>query len=117
MSQKTWIRSIAFAAPLCLAAFTGCDPQHDPSCFCTLEMRVNVCAQGKYEGMDSVTYRREHGNGVLDTIPFGFDHCFEELPGKQRILVYKGGAKIDSSAWFTLGKVDCCHGEAKTVVF
>jgi len=116
MPNSIRVRWIAYALPLCLALI-GCDPLHVPGCTCSLELRVNVCAQGKYDSMDSVTYRRERGNGSLDSLLSDNPHCFEELSGKQRILVYKNGARIDSSAWFTLRKVDCCHGEAKTVVF
>jgi hypothetical protein len=100
-----------------LLALIGCEPMQERGCACTTEYRVNVCAQGKYEGMDSVTYRRERGNGALDTLQFGSRSCFGELPGRQRILVLKDGARIDSSAWFTLRTVDCCHGEDHTVTF
>lgn len=113
--RNLWM-SLAMLAPL---AMIGCDPLHERGCACTLEYRVNVCAQGKYEGMDSVTYLRERGNGSLDSSESGIGvrSCFGELPGKQRILVLKNGARIDSSAWFSLRTVDCCHGEEHTVTF
>jgi hypothetical protein len=111
--RNRWM-SFAMLVPL---ALIGCDPLHERGCACSTELRINVCAQGKYEGMDSVTYRRERGNGALDSLFLGDKSCFEELPGKQRILVLKNGARIDSSAWFTLRTVDCCHGEEHTVTF
>jgi hypothetical protein len=116
MTAKIRIRWISLALPL-LLALIGCDPLRRPGCTCTMEDRVNVCAQGKYDGMDSVSYRRERGNGVIDTLMFGNKKCFDELSGRQRILVMKNGVRIDSSAWFTLRTVDCCHGEEHTVTF
>lgn len=111
--RNHWM-SFAMLAPL---ALIGCDPLHERGCACSRELRINVCAQGKYDGMDSVTYRREHVNGAMDSVLFGGRNCFEELSGRQRILVLKDGARIDSSAWFTLRTVDCCHGEQHTVTF
>ncbi|MBW8890006.1 MAG: hypothetical protein JF616_19800 [Fibrobacteres bacterium] len=116
MPNRIQVRWIACTLPLWLALM-GCDPLRGSGCTCSLEDRVNVCAKGKYDGMESVSYRRERGNGGLDSVSSGSPRCFDELSGRQRILVYENGALIDSSAWFTLRTVDCCHGEAKTVIF
>ena len=112
-SRKPWIPA---AIPL-LFAFMGCDPLHSPECTCDRVLYLNICAQGKYDKDDSVAYHRERGDGPVDTHAPGIRECFEELTGRQRILVLKNGVRIDSSAWFTVRTVDCCHGEAKVVVF
>ena len=115
MPKRTGNRWIACVLPLWYA-LTGCDPLHR-GCACSEDMRANVCVQGKYAGMDSVAYRRERANGAVDTLPLGDRGCFFELSGRQRVLVLKNGARIDSSAWFSLQTIECCHAEGKTVTF
>lgn len=116
MPKRSGKRRIEIIAAL-LCAFTGCDPFRNLRCTCDDVLYFNVCVQGKYDTADSVAYLRERGNGKVDSLAPGSRDCFEELSGKQRILVFKKGVRIDSSAWFTLRTVDCCHGEGKIVVF
>jgi hypothetical protein len=116
MPARNRIRWMSFAILVPLALI-GCDPLHQNGCACTMEYRINVCAQGKYDAMDSASYLRERAGGTIDTLFSGDRNCFGELPGRQRILVMKDGARIDSSAWFTVRTVDCCHGEEHIVTF
>jgi hypothetical protein len=116
MSGRIENRWILRAMPL-LLVLAGCDPWFNRGCACSMDLRSNVCAQGKYDGMNAISYLRERAGGAIDSLASGSPSCFDELPGRQRILVYKNGARIDSSSWFTLRTVECCHGEDKTVVF
>lgn len=115
MPSRPWKRRIPAAIPF-LFAFLGCDPFHGPGCTCDEVLHFNICVQGKYDKDDSVAYLRERGDGSADTLAPGVRDCFEERTGRQRILVLKNGVRIDSSAWFTVRAVDCCHGEAKMIV-
>jgi hypothetical protein len=87
-----------------------------------MEHRVNVCVtvNGAAAVPDTLSFLREREEGSRDPIydiPGAELQCFGELAGTQRILMLQNTAVIDSSVWFTLQTVDCCHGEAKTVDF
>lgn len=109
--------SAVFAA---LAFFlVGC-PADEDDCACTMEYRYNVCVtvNGSADLPDSVSFVRERQDGARDSLEsFLPSNCFGELPGTQRILMLRNSAPVDSSDWFTLATVDCCHGEAKTINF
>jgi hypothetical protein len=89
----------------------------DEACTCDQEIRMNVCVSGTYAGQDSVLYSREIlGVGFLDG-DTPISGCFSERGEKQRILVLKGGVKVDSSDWFKQEEVECCHFEPVNVEF
>jgi hypothetical protein len=97
-----------------------------PDCACTLEHRMNLCVT--INGLDSLpsgtSFVRQHEDGWRDSIdqvsaslnPEG-PQCFGEGRGVQRIFLRKSGVVIDSTGWFEIPTVDCCHGAAKTVDF
>ena len=87
-------------------------------CACTMEHRINVCVtvDGSDTLPDSTVLLRERRDGTRDSLE-SLDPapCFGELPGKQRILMLRNSAVVDSSEWFTLETVDCCHDVAANV--
>lgn len=94
-------------------------PAQPPSdCACTLEHRMNLCltVNGATALPDSSVFVREREDGSRDTLPPGA-RCFGEWRGLQRILREHEARLVDSTGWFEIGTVDCCHGEAKTVDF
>jgi hypothetical protein len=97
-----------------------------PDCACTLDYRMNLCVT--VNGADSVpadlSFQRQHEDGWRDSIDHVSTHinpsgpqCFGEARGVQRIFMRKRGAVVDSTGWFEIPTVDCCHGAAKTVDF
>ena len=101
-----------------IAALSVCSCRFfDEACACDQEIRINVCVSGKYAGQDSVLYSREIlGVGFLDGDSAN-SGCFRERGETQRILVLKGGVKVDSSGWFKQKGEECCHFEPVTVEF
>lgn len=103
-------------------------PQHEfaalpQDCACTLEFRSNLCVTVNGQkpepdpGSDSLRFVRERQDGTWDvSSPVG-SLCFGELRGVQRVLMLRDTIVVDSSGWFEIRTVDCCHGEAKTVDF
>ncbi len=91
---------------------------YEEDCACTLEYRTNICVtvDGSEVLSDTLDFLRERQDGSRDSLEY-HPRCFGELVGTQRILMLRGGTVIDSSAWFTTRRVDCCHGEAKTIEF
>lgn len=72
-------------------------------------------------GTSFARVRRLREDGAGDTlsaadVSWG-GRCFGEWRGVQRVLMLRGEAVIDSSEWFEIRTVDCCHGEARTVDF
>jgi hypothetical protein len=97
-----------------------------PDCACTLEHRMNLCVT--LNGSDSLppgsSFVRQHEDGWRDSIDQvsvslnpGGPQCFGEARGVQRILLRKNKVVLDSTGWFEIPTVDCCHGAAKTVDF
>jgi hypothetical protein len=95
-------------------------------CACTLEYRVNLCvtidgARTLPDDLTGVSFARVREGGAADTLSAaevaGGARCFGEWRGVQRVLMLRAAAVIDSSGWFEIQTVDCCHGEAKTVDF
>ena len=95
-------------------------------CACTLEYRVNLCVT--INGTDAfshayagLSFARVREGGAADTLSAGDvtggARCFGEWRGVQRVLMLRESVVVDSSAWFEIHTVDCCHGEAKTVDF
>jgi hypothetical protein len=140
-----WMKSRAFSVfsgmvplvPVLSLALAACAPSppkgsiaigtknishNPPDCACTLEYRMNLCAtvNGSDVIPDSLSFLRERRSGAVDSLHTGA-RCFGEWRGEQRLLMTRatvgGHAVIDSSSWFTIRTVDCCHGEAKTVDF
>jgi hypothetical protein len=87
-----------------------------PGCACTLEHRMNLCVtvNGATSIPDSLEFVREREDGGRDSLS---GSCFGESRGIQRVLMLRGMARIDSTGWFELQTVDCCHAEAKTLDF
>lgn len=97
-------------------------------CACTLEYRRNLCVTVDGDprfpdglaGVSFVRVRRVR-EGAADTLSAvdvaGGGRCFGEWRGVQRVLMLRDEAVIDSSEWFEIRTVDCCHGEARTVDF
>lgn len=95
-------------------------------CACTLEYRVNLCvtidgARALPDDLKGVSFARVREGGAADTLSAaevaGGARCFGEWRGVQRVLMLRASAVIDSSGWFEIQTVDCCHGEAMTVDF
>ncbi len=95
-------------------------------CACTLEHRVNLCVtiNGTETFSDAyagVAFARVREGGRGDTLSAadvaGGGRCFGEWRGVQRVLMLRDTAVADSSEWFEIRTVDCCHGEARTVDF
>jgi hypothetical protein len=113
-------KGLTLASLMIACCLAGCVKDEDPGCACTEEYRMNVCVtvNGSATVPDSLTFLREREGGQRDSLEsFMENHCFGELPGTQRILMLQDSSLIDSSSWFTLDTVDCCHGEATTVDF
>jgi hypothetical protein len=121
-------RAVLSAAGMLAFLFSGClepsgcvepeDPPYD--CVCTAEYRMNVCVtvNGSSGLPDSLRFLREYQDGTRDSLnSFMGNHCFGELPGTQRILMLRNSVTVDSTGWFALDTVDCCHGEDTTVNF
>jgi hypothetical protein len=100
---------------------TGCPVQEKgEGCACTQEYRMNVCVtlNGSSSLPDSLLFLRERQDGARDSIlSVSPANCFGELPATQRILMLRNSAVVDSTGWFTLDTVACCHGEDTTVNF
>lgn len=94
-----------------------------PDCACTLEYRMNLCVtlNGSKALPDSLWFQREREDGTRDALDGATTdqgmRCFGEARGLQRILMYRSSAVVDSSGWFDIPTVDCCHGQARTVNF
>jgi hypothetical protein len=108
---------------LARGGFEGSDPEN---CACTLEYRMNVCVtiNGRVDSSDHFTglsFMRVREGGAVDTLSAvdvaGGARCFGEWRGLQRVLMQRESTPIDSSGWFDVPTVDCCHGAAKTVDF
>jgi hypothetical protein len=90
---------------------------------CEDEQIINVCVVGKYNQQDSIFFTREREKGIIDTAPTPVGpienrkYCFDESRGKQRIIVYRNQARIDSSAWFVQKAMNSCNYEPKTITF
>jgi hypothetical protein len=95
-----------------------CHVPNLPDCACTLEHRANLCVtvNGAESLPDSLSFLREREDGVRDSLEY-HPRCFGEWRGVQRVLMLRDAAVSDSTAWFEIQTVDCCHGEAKTVDF
>lgn len=109
------------------------EPSNHPSratdvenCACTLEYRMNLCitVDGARElpgDLADVSFARVREGGAADTLSAAEvaegARCFGEWRGLQRVLMLRAAAVIDSSGWFEVQTVDCCHGEARTVDF
>jgi hypothetical protein len=144
-SLPTFVRSGLFAVTIMVMTLgmTGCaswcppksdtrgevriapQPRHPPDvadCVCTLEHRVNLCVTVNGSGSlpDSLSFLREREDGSRDSLDRALEYhprCFGEWRGVQRVLMLREGAIVDSTGWFEIQTVDCCHGEAKTVDF
>jgi hypothetical protein len=108
---------------LARGGFEAFDPEN---CACTLEYRMNLCVtiNGAAESVDDfagLSFVRMREGRAADTLSTsevaGGARCFGEWRGLQRVLMLRDTAVIDSSGWFQVQTVDCCHGEAKTVDF
>ncbi len=97
-----------------------------PDCACTQEFRRNLCLT--VNGRDSIpaglSFQRQHEDGWRDTVDAvsiavnaSAPQCFGEARGVQRIFFRKNGVIVDSTGWFEIPTVDCCHAAAKTVDF
>lgn len=96
-------------------------------CACTLEYRMNLCVtvngtETFSDAMAGLSFSRERAGGAAaDTLSAadvaGGGRCFGEARGVQRVLMLREAVVLDSSAWFEVRTVDCCHGEARTVDF
>jgi hypothetical protein len=95
-----------------------CHVPNLPNCACTLEHRTNLCVtvNGSESLPDSLSFLREREDGARDSLAY-HPRCFGEWRGVQRVLMLREGALVDSTGWFEIQTVDCCHGEAKTVDF
>ncbi len=92
---------------------------YDESCACSQEIRINLCINGNYSGLNSISIYREHQNGELSPPEYivndSTQACFSEMTGKQRIISMENNNVVDSTGWFDLKTVDCCHAEAKSL--
>jgi len=95
-------------------------------CACTLEHRINLCvtvngASALSDNFRDLAFAREREQGRADTLSAAEvaagARCFGEWPGVQRVLMLRDTAVVDSTGWFEVPVVDCCHGEAKTLDF
>jgi hypothetical protein len=108
---------------LARGGFEAFDPEN---CACTLEYRINLCVtiNGAAESVDDfagLSFVRMREGSAADTLSTsevaGGARCFGEWRGLQRVLMLRESRAVDSSGWFEVQTVDCCHGEAKTVDF
>lgn len=95
-------------------------------CACTLEHRINLCvtvngAGGLSDDFRDLSFARVREGGAADTLSVADvaagARCFGEWPGVQRVFMLRTAVGVDSTGWFEVPTVDCCHGEAKTIDF
>jgi hypothetical protein len=120
MVPDSVLRALVEPGPTLRRGFTEDD------CACTLEHRINLCVtvNGALSFSDNVrglAFAREREHGKADTLSraevAAGARCFGEWAGVQRVLMLRDSAVVDSTGWFEVPTVDCCHGEAKTVDF